>query len=59
MYEPIRGRLTCHPSGGLRGEAGLIAPEEEEPEDEGVWSVTYGAWSGVGDDGGAGTETEI
>lgn len=54
----VRGHLTCHPSCGLRGEAGLIMPEEET-EEEGVWSGGEGAGSEGGGGGEMGLETEI
>lgn len=54
----IRGHLTCHPSCGLRGEVGLIMPEEETVE-EGVCSGGVGAGSEGGGGGEMGLEMEI
>lgn len=54
----VRGHLTCQLSCGLRGEAGLMMPEEET-EEEGVCPGTEGVWSGGGEEGRAGPETEI
>lgn len=56
FFKASRGHFTCQPSCGLRGEAGLIIPEEAE--EDGVRPGMEGAGSGGGDEGRTGPDME-